>query len=74
MAEAAFDFIPLQPILEELEFPPSLDYMKNINQMSAEKVPGKDGIPPEIHKAAGWATCKAFHNIITSMMPLWFSL
>ncbi len=62
--QSAFDQIPQNPTLEQLDDPPSLaEVQRAIKQMSS----GKDGIPAELYKAHGEEALQAFHAVLTSI-------
>ena len=57
--------IPQQPLLEDLDTPPTLDEIrKAINKTNSGRASGKDSIPAEIFKAAGPKALETFHDIL----------
>ena len=54
ISEDAIAEVPQRPVTKELDKLPSLDEtIKAIKQMFSGKVPGEDGIPPEVYKYGG---------------------
>ena len=64
----ALNQIVQQPVRQELDLPPSTDEIKRaIPQTDSDRAPGKDGIPTEMHKAAGPNAPEAFHDVLQSI-------
>ena len=64
----ALNQIPQQPIMDELDAPPTLDEIKKaISQLNTNRASGKDGIPAEIYKAASPNTLESFHHVLNSI-------
>ena len=62
---SAIDQIPQQPVMEELDIPPTrAEITKAIGQMNSDRASGKDGIPAEVYQAAGPGAIEAFQTII----------
>ena len=60
--------IPQNPIMTELDEPPTLDeFQKAIQQTSSDRASGKDSIPAEIYKAAGSNTLDVFFDILLAI-------
>ena len=65
VSQVALSQIPQNPVITDLDEPPSLDEVqKAINQTSSGRASGKDSIPAEIYKAAGPDALNAFHDIL----------
>ena len=61
----ALEQVPQQPILDDLDLPPSVDELtKAIKQTNSGRASGKDGIPAEIYKATGPRAMEVFRDII----------
>ena len=57
--------IPQQPIMDELDAPPTLDEIKKaISQLNTNRAPGKDGIPAKIYKATSSNILQSFHHVL----------
>ena len=58
------------PILEELDVHPSVEELsKAINSLACSKVPGKDGIPPEVNKAGKQTAL--LHHLYEVLLQCW---
>ena len=65
VSQIALSQIPQNPVITDLDEPPSLDEVqKAINQTSSGRASGKDSIPAEIYKTAGPDALNAFHDIL----------
>uniref|UniRef100_K7E0P4 RNA-directed DNA polymerase n=1 Tax=Monodelphis domestica TaxID=13616 RepID=K7E0P4_MONDO len=66
--QSTLDQIPQNRTIEQLDVPPSIkEVQKAIQQMSAGKAPGKDGIPIKVYKALNGKALQAFHIVLTSI-------
>ena len=65
VSDSAIDNIEAFTVMEELDEIPSLDELtKAIERLSSGKVPGNDGIPPEIIKCGKRALVTRMHNLL----------
>ena len=61
----AINQIPQQPLLDDLDAPPTLDEIKKaLSKTNSGRASGKDSIPAEIFKAAGPKALECFHDIL----------
>lgn len=58
------------PVMEELDVPPSVEELQTaIDSLASGKVPGKDGIPPDLLKAA--KTTTLLHHLHQLLQQCW---